>query len=221
MLVGCDGILKQLTLQSQPAAARVTLATSNHTNDPLGAGQALGAAVPPVGAGGAQPLGEMLALIDWLQDHIPPGDEDPAASRLSHGDFRCRSSLGKLFVLAAFWTSQGGTLINTYISYAVGAHCSDIPHTTVNQHSGVLNTQGIKGSRDLWWMSCYCRLDNLVFDEHDSSKVLAVLDWELSTIGDPLATWPTPACATTCRQCVCCHRGAVPRVYMLAVLATD
>jgi aminoglycoside phosphotransferase (APT) family kinase protein len=38
---------------------------------------------------GAQPLGEMLALVDWLQDHIPPGDEDPAASRLSHGDFRC------------------------------------------------------------------------------------------------------------------------------------
>jgi hypothetical protein len=55
---------------------------------------------------GAQPLGEMLALIDWLQDHIPPGDEDPAASRLSHGDFRCRLSLGKLFVLATFWTSQ-------------------------------------------------------------------------------------------------------------------
>jgi hypothetical protein len=38
---------------------------------------------------GAQPLREMLALIDWLQDHIPPGDDDPAASRLSHGDFRC------------------------------------------------------------------------------------------------------------------------------------
>lgn len=37
---------------------------------------------------GAQPLGQMLALIDWLQDHIPPGDDDPAASRLSHGDFR-------------------------------------------------------------------------------------------------------------------------------------
>lgn len=32
-----------------------------------------------------------------------------------------------------------------------------------------------------------CRLDNLVFDARDSGKVLAVLDWELSTIGDPLA----------------------------------
>ena len=31
------------------------------------------------------------------------------------------------------------------------------------------------------------RLDNLVFDAGDPSQVLAVLDWELSTIGDPLA----------------------------------
>ncbi|KAI7835657.1 hypothetical protein COHA_010449 [Chlorella ohadii] len=31
------------------------------------------------------------------------------------------------------------------------------------------------------------RLDNLVFDHADTSKVLAVLDWELSTLGDPLA----------------------------------
>ena len=44
---------------------------------------------------GAQPLGQMLALIDWLQDHVPPGDEDPAASRLSHGDFRCEAPPGR------------------------------------------------------------------------------------------------------------------------------
>ncbi|WP_028117836.1 phosphotransferase family protein [Ferrimonas senticii] len=30
------------------------------------------------------------------------------------------------------------------------------------------------------------RLDNLVFDPHQPDKVLAVLDWELATIGDPL-----------------------------------
>lgn len=29
--------------------------------------------------------------------------------------------------------------------------------------------------------------DNIVIDEHDGSKVLAVLDWELSTIGHPLS----------------------------------
>ena len=29
------------------------------------------------------------------------------------------------------------------------------------------------------------RIDNLVFDENES-KVLAVLDWELSTLGDPV-----------------------------------
>lgn len=38
--------------------------------------------------GDAQPLREVLALIDWLQDHIPAND-DASASRLSHGDFRC------------------------------------------------------------------------------------------------------------------------------------
>ena len=31
------------------------------------------------------------------------------------------------------------------------------------------------------------RLDNLVFDENRDDKVIAVLDWELSTLGDPLA----------------------------------
>ena len=31
------------------------------------------------------------------------------------------------------------------------------------------------------------RLDNLVFDPLDPSRVLAVLDWELATVGDPLA----------------------------------
>ena len=30
------------------------------------------------------------------------------------------------------------------------------------------------------------RVDNLIFDKDDPSKVLAVLDWELSTLGDPL-----------------------------------
>ena len=31
------------------------------------------------------------------------------------------------------------------------------------------------------------RVDNLIFDSSDPGKVLAVLDWELSTLGDPLA----------------------------------
>jgi aminoglycoside phosphotransferase (APT) family kinase protein len=31
------------------------------------------------------------------------------------------------------------------------------------------------------------RLDNVILDERDPGKILAVLDWEMSTIGDPLA----------------------------------
>lgn len=37
---------------------------------------------------GAAPLREVMALIDWLQGHIPANDDDASASRLSHGDFR-------------------------------------------------------------------------------------------------------------------------------------
>ena len=31
------------------------------------------------------------------------------------------------------------------------------------------------------------RVDNLIFDKNDPSKVLAVLDWKLATLGDPLS----------------------------------
>jgi aminoglycoside phosphotransferase (APT) family kinase protein len=31
------------------------------------------------------------------------------------------------------------------------------------------------------------RIDNTMLDEHDATKVLAVLDWEMSTLGDPLS----------------------------------
>jgi aminoglycoside phosphotransferase (APT) family kinase protein len=30
------------------------------------------------------------------------------------------------------------------------------------------------------------KLDNLVLDEHDPTKIIGVLDWEMATIGDPL-----------------------------------
>lgn len=31
------------------------------------------------------------------------------------------------------------------------------------------------------------RIDNVVYDEHDPGRLLAVLDWEMATLGDPLA----------------------------------
>ncbi|EFN52386.1 hypothetical protein CHLNCDRAFT_138837 [Chlorella variabilis] len=69
-------------------------------------------------AQGQAPMPEMQQLHSWLEANVPPTDDQPAGTRVSHGDFR---------------------------------------------------------------------LDNLVFDSADPSRVLAVLDWELSTLGDPLA----------------------------------
>ena len=34
------------------------------------------------------PMPEMMALIGWLQSHIPAEDSDPSVTRISHGDFR-------------------------------------------------------------------------------------------------------------------------------------
>ena len=37
-----------------------------------------------------EPLAEMGALAAWLGAHVPDQDADPAATRISHGDYRCR-----------------------------------------------------------------------------------------------------------------------------------
>lgn len=37
-----------------------------------------------------EPLPEMSALAAWLGAHVPDQDADPSATRISHGDYRCR-----------------------------------------------------------------------------------------------------------------------------------
>ena len=43
---------------------------------------------------GEAPLPEMLRLGEWLATHVPLGDNDPAVTRISHGDFRSDPGLG-------------------------------------------------------------------------------------------------------------------------------
>ena len=42
-----------------------------------------------------EPMPEMVALIGWLQSHIPAEDSDPSVTRISHGDYR-RALTGKI-----------------------------------------------------------------------------------------------------------------------------
>ncbi len=171
---------------------------------------------------GAQPLREVLALIDWLRGHIPPGDDDASASRLSHGDFRCWSIRCLHFrALKAPGTSDvlrytRNRTCEGVASYQSGADVAGLGAVLYLQAPPFMcvtpgwttwcffSTRRIRaGCWRRWTGSCppsfvfifmhfsHCspisRLDNLVFDEEDPTKVLAVLDWELSTIGDPLA----------------------------------
>ena len=50
---------------------------------------------------GEAPLTEMLQLGEWLATHVPLHDNDPAVTRISHGDFRSSSGTGGPELLTA------------------------------------------------------------------------------------------------------------------------
>jgi hypothetical protein len=129
MLLACGGSPRQQTLLVQPPAVGVVRAEPDAQATCLVQVKRWARQYHLSVQAGAQPLGEMLALIDWLQDHIPPKDEDPAASRLSHGDFRCSLLLGRLRTVAALHLCQRrqSTLTLSFNMQQSGAGCIVVP----------------------------------------------------------------------------------------------
>lgn len=64
-------------------------------------------------------LPEMIQLIDWLKNHIPPDDSDPNCVRISHGDYRCNA----LALLASEPCSK--VCLHLQIGTAVAASAND------------------------------------------------------------------------------------------------
>lgn len=154
---------------------------------------------------------EMLSLHGWLAAHIPAGDADPAGTRISHGDYRCagheqrarevRHANGSRAEAACALQRRRHVMRTQHPgAFAAGAHllitfysCAS-PHTKARQ----LHVHPPAGQpcvlqvpffiHDMYgYNHSAARLDNLVFCKSDPSRVLAVLDWELSTLGDPLS----------------------------------
>ena len=57
----------------------------------------------------------------------------------------------------------------------------------VRTSAGVYTVVKAPATRKLCLLHGDFRLDNIVFDAKDPSRILAVLDWELASVGDPLA----------------------------------
>ena len=116
-----------------------------------------------------EPMPEMLQLHSWLESHIPAGDSEAAGARISHGDYRWA---GLCWLVG--WACSVATVLQAT------CHCPCHTHLPLL----LLQCRSLASPLSLPLPS---RLDNLVFDSADPSRVLAVLDWELSTLGDPLA----------------------------------
>lgn len=136
--------------------------------------------LPPAHAPQGQPMPEMMRLHAWLEAHVPATDGAADATCVSHGDYRCG-------VWWRWWWggvgdgggegTRGRTLLPLSLCGASVPSPTLLPRTPRRPHLLL----------PLHAAPTAARLDNLVYDAADPSRVLAVLDWELSTLGDPLA----------------------------------
>ena len=69
------------------------------------------------------PLPEMQRLSAWLKDHVPANDEDPAVSRVSHGDFRWACVLlGQSRVMGRTSCRNEATACGAYVRRQMPVH---------------------------------------------------------------------------------------------------
>jgi aminoglycoside phosphotransferase (APT) family kinase protein len=126
-------------------------------------------------AEGAAATPAMAELAGWLLANLPPAA--PRASVI-HGDYRCGVQRCKSR------ESSVGSFGREMSSRGRFATPADLPF----RDAGPDRQRKCGTIRNLH-IAAWCggaRLDNLVFALHEP-KVIGVLDWELSTLGDPLA----------------------------------